>query len=140
MAHPLNMMKLCVGCASPDELIAWQQKRFGDGPISHVTRQRPTRADELIPGGSIYWVFKGMMLARQPLLSLEERVGADGIRRCGLILDREVILVTATPRRAFQGWRYLRGEDAPPDLPRARAAEPELPAKLARELADMGLR
>ena len=77
--------------------------------------------------------------AAQRLLDLQERVGADGVTRCALILDRDVIRVSAVPRRAFQGWRYLTPADAPPDLPAGRAAESPLPPKLARELAEMGL-
>ena len=138
MAHPLNLMKLCVGCESPDQLEAWQ-RRFGDHPAEHVTRMWPTRQAELLDGGSIYWVFKGVILARQRLLRLDERIGGDGIRRCALILDRELVRVTALPRRPFQGWRYLPGTDAPGDVPRGRAAEPTLPAHLQRELAEMGL-
>lgn len=139
MPHPLNLMKLCVGCADPAELADWQ-RRFGDGPASHVTRMWPTRQAELLGGGSIYWVFRGVMLARQQILHLEERIGPDQIRRCALILDRDIVPVAAVPRRAFQGWRYLRGEDAPADLPRGRATEAALPPKLMRELAEMGLR
>ncbi len=133
-------MKLCVGAPNPDALEAWQHQRFGDGPAEHVTRMWPKREDELLQGGSVYWVFKGTMLARQRLLALDERIGADGIRRCALILDRQVVRVSGLPRRAFQGWRYLAPADAPADIPAGREAEPTLPAALARELAQMGLR
>lgn len=139
MTAPLHMMKLCVGAASPEVLERWQRDRFGDGPAEHVTRMWPKRADELLSGGSLFWVFKGTMLARQRLLDLRERTGADGIARCALILDPQVVRVCAVPRRAFQGWRYLDAADAPPDLPAGRAAEPALPPRLARELAEMGL-
>lgn len=139
MAASLNLMKLCVGCAHPDDLERWQASRFGEGPAHHVTRMRPTRDAELLAGGSVYWVFKGLMLARQRLIGLEEAIGPDGIRRCALILDRQVVRVTATPRRAFQGWRYLDAADAPADVPRGRADEPALPPLIARELAAMGL-
>ena len=139
MTAPLHMMKLCVGAPHPEALERWQAERFGDGPAEHVTRMWPKRAEELLAGGSIYWVFKGTMLARQRLLDLQERVGGDGITRCALILDREVVRVSAVPRRAFQGWRYLTPADAPPDLPAGRAAEAPLPPRLARELAAMGL-
>ena len=139
MSGPLNMIKLCVGCPDPEDLAAWQAARFGDRPAEHVTRMWPAREAELLGGGSIYWVFKGVLLARQRLLTLEERRGQDGIRRCALILDREIVRVTPTPRRPFQGWRYLAGADVPGDVPRGRAAEPELPPGIARELAEMGL-
>lgn len=135
----LHMMKLCVGAEGPDDLAAWQTK-FGAGPAIHVTRMWPKREAELLDGGSIYWVFKGVLLARQRILALERIEGADGILRCGLILGRDIVRVSAVPRRPFQGWRYLSVEDAPPDLPKGRAAEEPLPALIAAALADMGLR
>lgn len=139
MPAALNLLKLCVGADGPDDLVRWQAQRFGDGPACHVTRMWPRREAELLDGGSIYWVFKGVMLARQRLLALEERIGEDGIRRCALVLDRDLVRVGAVPRRPFQGWRYLNGEDAPPDLPRGRAAEEALPPRVAAALAEMGL-
>ena len=139
MSGPLNLMKLCVGCDTPAALDQWQRHHLQGGPARHVTRMWPKRAEELLAGGSIFWVYKGTMLARQRILDLQQRTGGDGITRCALILDRDVIRVSAVPRRAFQGWRYLTPPDAPPDLPAGRAAESPLPPKLARELAEMGL-
>lgn len=140
MSEPLHMMKLCVGADRPEDLEEWQQERFGAGPAIHITRMRPKRAEELLAGGSIYWVFRGVMLARQRLLALNDRVGADGITRCGLVLDPQLVRVAAVPRRPFQGWRYLPGAETPPDLPAGRGAEPDLPPEIARALAEMGLR
>ena len=139
MTTPLHMMKLCVGAPDPAVLERWQRERFGGGPAEHVTRMWPRRCDELLAGGSIYWVFRGTMLARQRLIGLEERKGDDGIARCALILDPQLVRVAGVPRRPFQGWRYLPAADAPPDLPAGRAAEAALPPRLARELAEMGL-
>ena len=139
MTAILHLMKLCVGAESPDDLAAWQ-KRFGAGPAMHVTRMWPKREAELLAGGSIYWVFKGVMLARQRILSLERIEGEDGILRCGLVLDRDLVRVAAVPRRPFQGWRYLPAEDAPPDIPAGRASEEALPPAIAAALAEMGLR
>lgn len=134
------MIKLCVGCDSPDDLKAWQAQRWpGENP-QHVTRMWPKRSDELLDGGSIYWVFKGVILARQRLIELRERIGEDGIRRCALILDPDLVYTTASPRRPFQGWRYLPSTDAPADLPQSREAETSLPDDMARALAEMGLR
>ena len=140
MSGTLNLMKLCVGCDDPAELEAWQLQRYQGGPARHVTRMWPKREAELLDGGSIYWVFKGVMQARQRVLDLEEVLGEDGIRRCAMILEPGLVRVAAVPRRPFQGWRYLAGSDAPPDLPQGRAAEPDLPAEIAQALADMGLR
>ncbi|MDP5306074.1 DUF1489 family protein [Paracoccus spongiarum] len=139
MPADLNLMKLCVGAEGPEDLALWQQQRFGAGPAMHVTRMWPKRDEALLDGGSIYWVFKGVMLARQRLLRLDERIGEDGIRRCALVLDRDLVRVAAVPRRPFQGWRYLKGDEAPADLPRARLSEDPLPPAVAAALADMGL-
>lgn len=140
MVDYVNLMKLCVGARSPEDLEAWQKQRYGGGPSQHVTRMWPKREAELLAGGSIYWVFKGTMLARQKLIALEERLGDDGIRRCALILDPELVRTAAVPRRPFQGWRYLYRDDAPPDLSRARSHDDSLPPALAAQLAEMGLR
>ncbi len=140
MVKHVNLVKLCVGADGPDDLEEWQRLRFGGGPAAHVTRMWPKRESELLAGGSIYWVFKGVMLARQRLIGLEERLGEDGIRRCALVLDRALIRTSAVPRRPFQGWRYLDAGDAPPDLAPGRDRDDALPAALAAELADMGLR
>ncbi|WP_347266048.1 DUF1489 domain-containing protein [Paracoccus sp. (in: a-proteobacteria)] len=140
MSGSLNLMKLCVGCDDPAELAAWQQQRFRDEPVRHVTRMWPRREAELLDGGSIYWVFKGVMQARQRILDLQEVTGEDGIRRCALILAPELLRVSPVQRRPFQGWRYLPGSEAPPDLASGRAGEPDLPADIAHALAEMGLR
>ncbi|WCR09603.1 DUF1489 domain-containing protein [Paracoccus stylophorae] len=139
MAASLNLVKLCVGAEGPDDLARWQKQRFGDAPACHVTRMWPRREAELLDGGSIYWVFKGVMLARQRILRLDERIGEDGIRRCALMLDRDLVRVGAVPRRPFQGWRYLEGKDAPADLPASRGEEEPLPPRVAAALAEMGL-
>lgn len=138
--NPLHLIKLCVGAESVADLTDWQARRFGGGPAEHVTRMWPKREAELLEGGSLYWVIKGVVLCRQRLIGLEERRGGDGILRCALRLDPEIVPVAATPKRAFQGWRYLPGADAPADLPKGRAAEPALPPTLNRALADIGLR
>jgi hypothetical protein len=99
----------------------------------------PKREEELINGGSLYWVMKGAIQARQTILRLDEIIGEDGIRRCGIVLDRPLILTTLAPRRAFQGWRYLKPEDTPPDRTESRKNEEPLPAELAAALSDIGI-
>lgn len=139
MTAPLNLIKLCVGADGPEDLEHWQAIRFGEGPAVHVTRMWPKREAELLDGGSLYWVFKGVLMARQQILRLDEHFGEDGIRRCAIVLDRELHRVAAVPRRPFQGWRYLAGADAPMDLPKSRDSEDPLPADIAAALAQMGL-
>jgi hypothetical protein len=139
----VNLLKLCVGTETVEDLEAWQSMRrqlWPDGLPRHITRMWPKREAEVLNGGSLYWVFKGMILARQPITAFEERRGEDGILRCALVLDPEVFRTEPAPRRPFQGWRYLSVEDAPRDLPKGRRAEEPLPPELARALADIGLR
>ncbi len=143
MADFINILKLCVGAETVEDLTEWQDShrdRWPAGTARHVTRMWPKREAEVTDGGSLYWVIKGVVLARQRILRLEEVIGADGIRRCGLVLDAEVIRTEPAPRRPFQGWRYLDPLESPRDLPKGRLLEDKLPPDLARALADIGLR
>jgi hypothetical protein len=139
----VNILKLCVGADSVEDLTDWQESqrhRWPKGCAVHVTRMWPKREAEVLAGGSLYWVIKGVILARQRLVGLEKVEGADGILRCALVLDAEVIRTEAAPRRPFQGWRYLDPEESPRDLPKGRAREEALPPELAQALAEIGLR
>jgi hypothetical protein len=139
----VNLLKLCVGAESVDSLVTWQKNPRAKGPDGlprHVTRMWPKREEEILAGGSLYWVIKGVILARQRILRLDAVDGADGIRRCGLVLDPEIIRVAAAPRRPFQGWRYLGTMDAPPDLGPVEAGGADLPPALEAALADIGVR
>ncbi|SUZ30986.1 hypothetical protein ROE7235_00717 [Roseibaca ekhonensis] len=139
----LNLIKLCVGAEKVDDLLAWQcqpRAKGPDGMPRHVTRMWPKRAAELLAGGSLYWVFKGAVLARQRIVRLDEVLGADGITRCAIVLDPEVVRTAAATRRPFQGWRYLKPEDAPADLPKARKGDDNLPPELDAMLAEIGLK
>ncbi len=143
MAANLHLIKLSVGTESVDGLAAWQttpRAQGADGLPRHVTRMWPKRAEELLDGGSIYWVIKGVILARQRILRLDEVDRGDGIARCGIVLEPELVRVEATPRRAFQGWRYLPASDAPSDLRAARQHEDALPPTLQSALAEIGVR
>lgn len=143
---PLHLIKLCVGAASIDDLAAWQranrQRKTVDGrkAVFHTTFQTPKRADDLLDGGSLYWVMKGVVAARQRLLGLEEGRKPDGSPCCLLLLDPAIVAVRPVPRRAFQGWRYLDADDAPPDLTGgARDGVAAMPPGLRKTLADLGL-
>jgi hypothetical protein len=143
-ATTLHLLKLCVGADRVQDLVDWQVGQQADSRVAgrewtqfHVTRMWPRRADELLAGGSLYWVFKGLVLARQRILGLEPRRGADGIDRCAIRLDTAVVRTAPQPRRPFQGWRYLRPQDAPPDLAASPAAD--LPPALVVELAQVGV-
>ncbi len=139
----VNLIKLCVGAERVEDLVHWQKQRAAqnpDGLPRHVTRMWPKRAEEILAGGSLYWVFKGVVLARQRILRLDEVTGADGILRCGIVLDPPVIRTEAMPKRPFQGWRYLPPDAAPRDLPARRAGDDTLPPRLEAALAEIGVR
>ena len=111
-------------------------KKGGAGDIMHVTRMTPKRADELLSGGSLYWVIKGQIAARQKLLDLKP-VQKEGKTHCALVYDPKLIPVMRRSHRPFQGWRYLDPKDAPPDVKDIKAGN--LPEKLKQELAELGL-
>lgn len=143
MAAFINLLKLSVGSDSVEDVEIWQESqryRWPEGRAVHVTRMWPKRGAEVLAGGSIYWVIKGQILARQRILGLQGVDEGDGIERCALLLDPAVIRTEAAPRRPFQGWRYLAVEDSPRDLPQGRAQEDALPEDMARALAELGLR
>jgi len=140
----LHLIKLCVGADSVADLSRYiaerraARKRLGEAfEAMHTTRMVPKRAEELLDGGSLYWVIKGQISARQVLTAIRAFTGSDGIGRCDLVMEPEIVLVSPRPCRPFQGWRYLRAEDAPPDL--GGASSVEMPEELRRELAAMGL-
>ena len=127
MSKTVHLIKLSVGTEDVAGLEAWQsQKRAQteDGLPRHITRMWPKRGDEILNGGSIFWEYDS----------------ADGIRRCAIVCKPGLIRVEATPRRAFQGWRYLPVDDAPSDLSQARQHEDVLPIELTQALAEIGVR
>jgi hypothetical protein len=138
----LHLQKLSVGTEGVEDLADWQATRRAqtdDGLPRHVTRMWPKREAEVLDGGSIYWVIKGLVLCRQKVLRLDQYTGSDGILRCAIVLDPVLVRVAATPRRPFQGWRYLAPGDAPPDLSAGKAGEEPLPPALSSALAEIGV-
>jgi hypothetical protein len=140
----LHIIKLSVGTESLADLAEWQQGRLAVlraarkvPELMHVTRQMPRRAAEVLDGGSIYWVVKGIIVARQKMLELRP-LEIDGVAHCGLVYDAELVPVRSQPRRAFQGWRYLAPQDAPADLP-AGSGHESLPEHIRQELRAIGL-
>lgn len=142
----VHLLKLCVGADSVEDLLQWQAQRIAQAKAAgrpalpvHVTRMWPKREAELLDGGSLFWVFKGLVLARQRILGLERRAGEDGVARCAIVLDPEAVRVRPVSRRPFQGWRYLATEDAPGDLGPTGPGSESLPPKLVAELAAIGV-
>lgn len=131
----LNISKVAVGCASFDALRRRQEARLTDGHVPIVTRFRPKRADELI-GGSIYWIVKHRIAARQTIIGFAER---EEDRRTIIRLDPNLVPVKARPKRAHQGWRYLAAADAPPDFDGSDDGLGLLPPNLAIKLSALAL-
>lgn len=132
----LHMIKLVVGADTIEDLLAWRASHSQPGdPWILRTRQTPKRAAEMIDGGSIFRVFKGVILCRQRILGVAT-VGEGVTARCEVTLSEDIVRVAPTPRRAFQGWRYLEVKDAPPDLEDGGFGD--APADLARQLREIG--
>ncbi len=140
----LHILKLAVGIETLADLVARQEQRLAEmkrakqkPELIHITRNRPKRAAEVLAGGSLYWVVKAFIVARQKMLELRP-VTRDGIACCAMVYDPHLIPVALRPHRAFQGWRYLEDRNAPPDQAR-RGSDPDLPDDLKRELSSLGL-
>jgi hypothetical protein len=144
---PLHLIKLAVGCDSVKELKGWVSERMQalkkkglPQRHAHVTRMTPKRVEEILAGGSLYWVIRGEIAAREKIVAIEPFRDRDGIGRCRIVMQPKVIAVSPRPMRPFQGWRYLAEDAAPPDLGKAAAGSiAAMPEPLRRELRELGL-
>ena len=142
----LNIIKLAVGIEDIEHLSAVQERKLADekakrgneARLWHRTRHAPRRAEELLDGGSMYWVIKGRVAARQRLIGFEKETDEEGRKFCFIQLDTELVPTTSRRHRAFQGWRYLKADDAPPDQPKRQSKE-DFPPEMAAELRELGL-
>lgn len=136
----VHLKKLSVGSVSLDDMRQWQAQRLKAGmQIMHPTRNWPRRKEELLDGGSLYWIVKGQMVARQEIDDLIEVTTLDGVAKCGILLKPDLVPVWPRKERVFQGWRYLEVENAPADIPKDETDGAALPPELASELRDLGL-
>ncbi|MDJ0513129.1 MAG: DUF1489 domain-containing protein [Methyloceanibacter sp.] len=143
---PVHLVKLCVGIDRLQDLRVWQAKRLDDlarigqvAELCHKTKQMPRRKDEVLDGGSLYWVIKGFISARQRILDLKETVREDGSPCCGIVLDPTIVETRPNPRRPFQGWRYLEANEAPPDLSQSDKSIADMPPGMREELRTLRL-
>ncbi len=141
----LNLVKLCVGVDSVEALQAWidfrqeQKRQAGEAPEQiHTTRMVPARKDELLDGGSLYWVIKGKIQVRQHLLDIRPFTDNGGTKRCDLVMEPRLVLTRYQPKRPFQGWRYLKASDAPEDVGGSGKMQ-SMPDSMRRELTDLCL-
>src|ERR1700733_14408193 len=143
---PPHLIKLAVGCESVRELKGWVAERMRTARKKglpqrhiHITRMTPKRDEELLAGGSLYWVIRGEISAREKIIAIEPFRDRDGIGRCRLVMQPKVIPVLQRPMRPFQGWRYFTEDAAPPDLKAAGTGVAAMPEPLRRELRELGL-
>jgi len=130
------MVKLWVGADDASDIERWQARLRQSAPLPyHHTRMVAKRGGELRDGGSIYWVTKGIILVRQRIMDVREISDRGGRKACELVFEPDLIPVEPTPKRAFQGWRYLKPEDAPADLKHGSGTI-EMPANLRAELRE----
>jgi hypothetical protein len=142
----VHLIKLCVGVDTAKELAEWQAERLKrlarvkkTPELCHRTLQMPRRRDEVLDGGSLYWVIKGFVLVRQRVLDLRPDVKEDGTACCGIVLDAELVATRPHPRRAFQGWRYLKPGDAPDDAVGFADQADEMPRAMREDLRELRL-
>jgi hypothetical protein len=136
----LHLLKMSVGIADIDQLAQVQKRRLKtEGRLCHYTRNMPKRAEEVLDGGSIYWIIRGQIRVRQRLKAIRRHTDPDGWSGCALVLDRKLVATMPRPVRAMQGWRYLEADAAPVDLAVGLGKGDELPPKLVAELRLLGL-
>ena len=142
----VHLVKLCVGVETVQDLRDWQAERLrrlareGKTPEPcHRTLQAPRRRDEVLDGGSLYWVVKGFVIVRQRIVALRADIKDDGRACCGIVLDPELVGTRPHPRRAFQGWRYLEAADAPPDMRAFEQADQDMPSGMREALRELRL-
>ncbi|MCP5396610.1 MAG: DUF1489 domain-containing protein [Sphingomonadaceae bacterium] len=128
---PLHMTKIAFGAKSQEDLWGWFE---GRSKVKLTTRYLPKRHEEM-QGGSLYWILDHALVARSPIKGFEQR--EDG--RWHICLEPHLVRVHPRHKRAHQGWRYLKAEDAPADLGEGEDANDALPPRLARELGKLGL-
>ena len=148
MSEPtVNIVKLAVGVQSVEEL-ALIQRQFiaqagnnGYNHFYHSTKLMPKKHEEIVRSGSLYWVIKGVICARQKIIAIKKQEDSDGIKRCKIFLDDLIIKTTPTRKRPFQGWRYLKKNNTPSDIsdPVTGTFDDEIPLEIQQQLLEMGL-
>ncbi|WP_119462818.1 DUF1489 domain-containing protein [Rhodospirillaceae bacterium SYSU D60014] len=147
----VHLVKLCVGTDSIESLRQWQEERLADlrrqgkqPLLRHCTRSMPKRREEVLAGGSLYWVIKGWVRVRQPIVGLEASLDEEGRSCCAIQYDTTLVPTIPRAWRPFQGWRYLECADAPPDLDGGAesawgAGDQDPPVEMLAELRSLGL-
>ena len=148
MSEPtVNIVKLAVGVKSVEEL-ALIQKQFlsqlgnqAKKRFYHSTKLMPKKHESIVKSGSLYWVIKGVICARQKILEITKQEDSDGVKRCKIYLDNSIIKTTPIRKRPFQGWRYLKKNKTPADIidPTIATFDEDIPLEIQRQLLELGL-
>lgn len=136
----IHLLKMSVGSETVEGLAAWQAHRYAEhGMVWHLTRHTPRRGEEVLDGGSIYWIFNGAIRARNRIIDIDRAENPAGESRCRLVLEPKLVATEIQPRRAHQGWRYFDLNDAPRDAAVRRRGRRQPPPEMAAELRSLGL-
>ncbi|HEY4136396.1 MAG TPA: DUF1489 domain-containing protein [Alphaproteobacteria bacterium] len=143
---PLHLVKMAVGAESLEHLAAWQKTRLaaikaerGKSMLIHKTRNYPKRAEEILAGGSIYWIIKGFIRVHQRILGFERVTDAEGKPRCEIHYSPKQIRTVPVAHKPMQGWRYMEDEAAPRDLTGKGDVTADMPPEMLAELRKLGL-
>ena len=144
---PVNIVKLAVGVRSVEEL-ALIQKRFLNQPggqiskgFYHSTKLMPKKHEAIVESGSLYWVIKGVICARQKIVEIIKQEDTDGVKRCRIYLGNSIIKTTPIRKRPFQGWRYLKKNRTPADIidPITANFDDDIPLEVQQQLLEVGV-
>jgi len=142
----VHIIKLVVGIDDLESFYRWQQQsvvQYEGQPANTVhTRYKPKAADEILSsGGSIYRVIKNKIVCRQKILGFDQWESPDKGTQCVILTEPQIIQTYSTPKRPFQGWRYLKPEQAPKDrgIYLGDGQREEIPPELEAELMESGL-
>ena len=143
----VNIVKLAVGVKSVEEL-ALIQKRFmnqsrghSSKGFYHSTKLMPKKYEAIVASGSLYWVIKGVICARQKIVEIIKQEDDAGVKRCRIYLDNSIIKTTPIRKRPFQGWRYLKKNRTPIDIidPIVATFDDNIPLEIQQQLLEVGL-
>ena len=144
---PVNIVKLAVGVKSVEELALIQRRFLNQSKTQtskgfyHSTKLMPKKHEAIVESGSLYWVIKGVICARQKIVEIIKKEDPDGVKRCRIYLENSIIKTTPIRKRPFQGWRYLKKNRTPADIvdPVTATFDEDIPLEVQQQLLEVGL-
>ncbi len=117
----------------------WHTTYRGAPAFPVWTSRKPSRVDEMLASGSVYWIIKKMVLCRQAIIGLEQIQEEDEKPSYLIFCETDLVRTQALERKPFQGWRYLEASSAPKDIGPLGGADDDVPAELEQDLRAAGL-